>query len=75
MIRRALATGLLIILVLAVTGCCQAPFVRGVDKGVSTLCPEYVKYLEADASLSPSTVEIRKQTCAELRALIEEAKR
>lgn len=75
MIRRALAIGFIIIMVLGITGCCQAPFVRGVDKGVSTLCPEYVAYIEADGNLSPATKDIRKATCDELRRLIEEAKK
>ena len=60
---------------LAFSGCANAAFIRGVDAGVSTIGPEYRKYVETDAKLDAESKVLRLRTLDELIKLVGEAKK
>jgi hypothetical protein len=86
-VRQLLARVVLILVVLcALSGCAlfrspDAAFVAGMDAGLSAgqnnadLLGKYDAYVDADPKLTAETKKIEHRTAAELRALLEAAKK
>jgi hypothetical protein len=57
-------------------GCCPLndTFVKSVDSAWDAIGPEYVQYVEADATLDDNTKTLRKRTAQMLTEVIDEAK-
>ena len=60
-------------LVVCLTGCINTSLIETVQHHTSVILPEYVKYVQNDASLEDSTKAIRIQSANTLEQLLLEA--